>query len=64
MFVKKGGVILKKNATHCILCQICVGPQFQNFMSYSNVASFLGRKAFENLNCYPKINKKMWLKPF
>ena len=30
----QGGVILKKNATHSMLCQIVGGPQFQNFMCF------------------------------
>ena len=31
---EEGGVILKKkNATHCMLYKIVVGPLFQNFMS-------------------------------
>ena len=45
-----------------MLCQIVVGPQFQNFML--NVASFLGRKAFENLDWYPKINPKKCVNSF
>ena len=40
-----------------MLCQIAVGPEFQNFMSLQYVASFLGPcRASENLNCYPKMS--------
>ena len=45
-----------------MLCQIAVGPEFQNFMSLQYVASFLGpRRASENLDCYPKMSTQSFL---
>ena len=42
-----------------MLSQIAVGPQFQNFSSTTvYVASFLGHRASENLDCYPKMSIK------
>ena len=37
-----------------MLCQIVVGPQFQNFMSLCS--QFTCRRALENVDCYPKIS--------
>ena len=41
-----------KNATHSMLCQIVVAPQFQNVMS--QCCLFPG----SHVECYPKMRKK------
>ena len=53
----------KKNWTHVMLCQIVIGPQFQNFsLKYYFLA---GRREFEHFDCYPKMgNSKKILKRF
>ena len=40
---------LKQNVLLSMLCQIVVGPQFQNVMSYNVAFS-------ENVDCYPKMS--------
>ena len=53
-FCAVGWSDFEKNATHSMLCQIVVGPKIQNCL---NIASFLGRRASENLDGYPKNSK-------
>ena len=47
----------EKNVTHCTVCcaKLLLDPNSK--ISCLNVASFLGRNAFENLDFYPKIKK-------
>ena len=49
---------------HIVCCaKLLLDPNSK--ISCLNVASFLGRKAFENLDCYPKINNNNKIvKPF
>ena len=48
----------KIKVTHCMLCQMVVGPQFQNFMP--QCCFFTCSMASENFKCYPKMSKKMF----
>ena len=58
----QGGVIVKK-ILHILLCaKLLLDPKSK--ISCHNVASFLGRRASENLGCYSKIVKKNYKKNF
>ena len=45
----------RKNWTHVMLCQIVVGPQFQNFTL--KCWFLVWRRALENFDRYPKMGK-------
>ena len=54
---------LLKKILHILLCaKLLLDPKSK--ISCHNVASFLGRRAPENLDCYPKISKKIYKKNF
>ena len=42
-----------------MLCQIVVGPQFQNVMSECCI--FTCRMALDNFDCYPKMSKHFFI---
>ena len=54
VFFHWSGVIFEKTKwTHFRLCQIVIGPQFQNFTL--KCCNLVGHRASKNINCYAKM---------